>query len=179
MISYFREYYSSIWNNDIMQLQQHGWACCYSVAHSMSNSLWPHGLQPARLPCLSPSPGACSAPYPLSQWCQPTIPSSVIPFSSCLQSFPASWSFPMSWLFASGGQRIGISASASVLPMNIQDWFPLQPFRIFSNPLESSPTSQFKSINSSVLSLLYGSALTSIHDYWTSMITGHPFMTIG
>ena len=91
----------------------------------MSNSLQPHGLQHARLPCPSLSPGECSNSCPLSWWCHPTISSSVIPFSSCLQSFPASRSFPMSWLFASGGQSIGATASASVLPMDIQDWFPL------------------------------------------------------
>ena len=90
-----------------------------------SNSLWPHGLQHARPPCPSPTPGACSNSCPSSQWCHPTISSSVVPFSSCLQSFPASGSFPMSQLFASGGQSVGVSASASVLPMNIQDWFPL------------------------------------------------------
>jgi len=78
-----------------------------------------------RLPWLSPSPGACSNSCPLSQWCRPTISSSVVPFSSCLQSFPASGSFPMSQFFASGGQSIGVSASTSVLPMNTQDWFPL------------------------------------------------------
>ena len=91
----------------------------------VSNSLWPHGLQHARLPCPSTTPGACSNLCPLSQWCHPTISSSVVPFSSCLQSFSASRSFPMSQFFASGGQSIGVSASASVLPMNIQDWFPL------------------------------------------------------
>ena len=85
----------------------------------------PHGLQHARLPCSSPSPGACSDSCSLNQWCHPTILSSVIPFSSCLQSCPASRSFPMNQLFTSGGQSIGVSASASVLPMNIQDWFPL------------------------------------------------------
>ena len=90
----------------------------------MSNSLWPHGLQHARLPCLWPSPGACLNSCPLSQWCHPTISSSVIPFSSCFQSFPASGSFQRR-LFASGGQIIGASASALVPPMNIQDWFPL------------------------------------------------------
>ena len=90
----------------------------------VSDSLWPHGLQHARLPCPSPTPGAYSNSCPLSQWCHPTISSSVIPFSH-LQSFPASGSFPMSQLFASGGQSIGVSTSASVLPMNIQDWFPL------------------------------------------------------
>ena len=87
-----------------------------------SNSLRPDGLQHARLPCPLPSPRACSNSCPLSQWCHPTISSSVVPFS-CLQSFPASRSFPMSQLFILGGQSIG--ASASVLPMIIQDWFPL------------------------------------------------------
>ena len=91
----------------------------------MSNSLWPHGLQHTRLPCPSPTPGACSNSCPLSQWCHPTISSSVVLFSSYLQSFPASGSFPMSQFFASDGQSIGASTSASVLPMNIQDWFPL------------------------------------------------------
>ena len=91
----------------------------------VSDSVWPHGLQQARLPCPSPILGACSNSCPLSQWCHPTISFSVISFSSCLQSFPASGSFPVSQLFASGGQSIGVSASASVLPMNIQDWFPL------------------------------------------------------
>ena len=91
----------------------------------VSDPLWPHGLQHARLPCPSPSPRVCSDSCPSSWWCHPTISSSVTPFSSCPQSFPASGSFPMSWLLASGGQSIGDSASASVLPMNIQDWFPL------------------------------------------------------
>ena len=91
----------------------------------VSDSLHPHGLQHARLPCPSPTPRACSNSCPSSQWCPPTISSSVIPFSSCPQSFPASGSFPMSQPFTSGGQSIGVSASASVLPMNMQDWFPL------------------------------------------------------
>ena len=91
----------------------------------MFNSLQPHGLQHARLPCPLSSHRACSNSCPLSQWCHPTISSSVIPFSSCLQSFPASGSFPMSQFFALAGQSIGASASASVLPMNIQGWFPL------------------------------------------------------
>ena len=89
----------------------------------MSDSLRPHGLQHARLSCPSPAAGACSDPCPSSRWCHPTISSSVIPFSSCLQSFPASGSFPMCQFFASGGQSIG--ASASDLPMNVQDCFPL------------------------------------------------------
>ena len=95
-------------------------------SHSVvSDSLQRHGLQHTRLPCPSPTPGVYSNSCPLSQWCHPTISSSVIPFSSCLQSFPASGSFQMSQFFAKGGQSIGVSASASVLPMNIQDWFPL------------------------------------------------------
>ena len=96
-------------------------------SHSVeSNFLQPHGLQYARHPCLSSTPGVDSNSCPLSRWCHPTISSSVvIPFSSCLQSFPASGSFQISHFFASGGQSIGVSASASVLPVNIQDWFPL------------------------------------------------------
>ena len=90
----------------------------------MSNSLQPYGLQHAKPPCPSPTPGVYSNSCPLSWWCHPTISSFVIPFSSHLQSFPASGSFPMSQLFASGGQSIGVSASVSVLPANIQDWFP-------------------------------------------------------
>ena len=136
----------------------------------MSNSLWPHGLQHARLPCPSPIPGAYSNSWPSNSWCHPTISSSVIPFSSCLQSFPVSGSFQMSQLFTSGGQSIGVSASASVLPMNTQDWSPLGwtdwislqskgLSRVFSTP-------EFKSINSSMLSFLYGPILTYKHDYW-------------
>ena len=95
-------------------------------SHSvMSNSSQPHGPQHARPPCPSPTLRVYSNSSPLSRWCHPTISSSVIPFSSCPQSFPASGSFPMSQLFTSGGQSIAVSASASVLPMNIQDWFPL------------------------------------------------------
>ena len=136
----------------------------------MSNSLWPNGLQHARLTCPSPTPGAFSYSCPSSWWCHPTISSSVVLFSSHLQSFPASGSFPMSKFFASGGQSIGVSASASVLPMNIQDWFPfgLTGWTPCSprDSQESSPTLQFKSIYSSALSFLYGLILTSIHDYW-------------
>ena len=88
-------------------------------------SLWPHGLQYARLFCPSPTPRAYSNSCPLSQWCHPTISSSVVPFSSCPQSFPAPESFPVSQFFTSDGQEIGVSALASVLSVNIQDWFPL------------------------------------------------------
>ena len=95
-------------------------------SHSvMSNSLRTHGLQHARLPCPSPTTGAYSYSCPLSRWCHPTILSSVAPFSSHLQSFPASGSFQMSQFFAWGSQSIGVSASTSVLPMTIKDWFPL------------------------------------------------------
>ena len=91
----------------------------------VSDSLWPHELQNARPPCPSPTPGVHPNSHPSSRWCHPAISSSVIPFSSCPQSLPASESFPMSQLFASGSQSIGVSASASVLPMNTQDWSPL------------------------------------------------------
>ena len=102
------------------------WMLLLSFSLSVvSNSLQPHGLQHAKLPCPSPSPGVCSNSGPLSWWCHPTISSSVVPFSSCLKSVPASGSFTVSWLFISGGQSIGASASASILPMYIQEWFPL------------------------------------------------------
>ena len=97
----------------------------FSSAAQSYPTLQPHGLQHTRPPCASPAPGVYSNSCPLSQWCHPTISSSVICFSSHLQSFPASGSFPMTQFFISGSQSIGISASASVLPMNIQDWFPL------------------------------------------------------
>ena len=101
---------------------------CYWVqfSHSvMSDSLWPHEPQHTRPPCPSPIARVHPNPCPLSQWCHPTISSSVVPFSSCPQSFPASGSFKISQLFASGGQSIGVSASTSVLPMDTQDWSPL------------------------------------------------------
>ena len=133
----------------------------------MSDSLRLHGLKHKRLPWPSPSPRACSNSCALSRWCHPIISSSVIPFS-CLQSFPSSESFPASWLFTSGGQSVGASTSASVLPMNIQDRFPLGLTGLTSLQSKrlSSPTSQFKSINSLVFSFIFGPALTSIHDYW-------------
>ena len=97
----------------------------FSSVSQLCLTLWPHELQHARLPYPSPTPRACSISFPLSQWCHPTILSSATPFSFCLQSFPASGSFPMSQFFNSGGQTIGVSAWVSILPMNIQDWFPL------------------------------------------------------
>ena len=112
-------------------------------------------------PCPSSIPRACSNSCPSSHWCHPTISSSVIPFSSCLQSFPVSGTLTMSQFFASDGESIG--ASASVLPMNIQDWTDW--ISLQSKGLSRSPTPQFKSINSSVLRFLYSPTLTSIHDY--------------
>ena len=139
----------------------------------MPNSLRPHGLQHTRLPYASPSPRAYSNSHPLRWWCHPTISSSVIPFSSCLKSFLASGSFLMSQLFTWGGQSIGVSTSGLVLPMNIQDWFPLgltgwislQSNSQESNSQEYSSTPQFKS-NSSAFSFLYSPTHTSIRDYW-------------
>ena len=144
-------------------------------SHSVvSDSLRLHGLQHDRLPSPSPTPGACSNSCSSSWWCRPTISSSVVPFSSCLQFFPASGSFPRSQFFASCGQSIGVSVSASVLPMNIQDWFPLEWTGWIS--LQSKGLSRllssisFKSIHSSALSFLYSPTLTSIHDYWENHI---------
>ena len=123
-----------------------------------------------RLPCPSPTHRAHSNSCPSSRWCHLDILSSVVPFSSHLESFPASGSFPMSQFFPSGGPRIGVSASTSVLPMNTQDCSPLGWTGWISfqskDSQESSPTPQFKSINSSMISFLYSSTLTSIHDYW-------------
>ena len=103
-----------------------GWVSSVQFSRSVvSDSLRPHELQHARPPCPSPNPGVHSNSCASSRWCHPTISSSVVPFSSCIQSFPTSGSFPMSQFFASGGQSIGVSASASVLPMSIQGWFPL------------------------------------------------------
>ena len=140
-------------------------------SHSvMSNSLWTHGLQHDRLPCPSPTPGACSNSCPSSQWCHPTSSPSVVPLSSCLQSFLASGSFQMNQFFASSGQNIEASGSTSVLPINILGWFPLGLTGFISLQSKrlsrSSPTPLFKSINCSALSLLYGPTLTSVNDNW-------------
>ena len=131
----------------------------------MSSSLRLHGLQHARLPCPSPAPGVYLNSCPLSQWCHPTISSSVIPFSLCLQSFSASGSFPMSQFFTSSGQSIGVSALASVLPMNIQDWFPLG----WTGWISLQPKSLH---HSSKVSILRPSAFFIIQ-------LSHPYMTIG
>ena len=114
--------YSKFQRRKLVKLQFSSVQFSHSV---VSNSLQPHESQHARPPCPTPTPGACSNSCPLSQWCHPTTSSSVIPFSSSPKSFPASGSFQMSQFFASVGQSIGVSALASVLPMNIQDWFPL------------------------------------------------------
>ena len=136
---------------------------------SLSNSLWSHGLQHPRLPYPSPTPGACSNSCLLSRWCHPTM-SSVIPFSSCLQSFPVSVSFPVSQFFASGGQSIGVSASASVLPMNIQDWFPLGLTSWIS--LKYKGLSSLLQHHSSKPSILWHSAFFTVQLSQPNMTTG-------
>ena len=133
----------------------------------MSDSLQPHEWQHTRLPCPSPSSGICSDSCLLSQWCHPAISSSVVPFSSCLQSSPASESFPMSQLLTSGGQSFSFSISPSseysgLLYFRI-DWFDLF---VVQGTLQSSPAPQFENISFSALSVLYGKILTSVHYYW-------------
>ena len=134
----------------------------------VSSSLQPHGLQHNRLPCLSPTPRACSDSCPLSQWCHPTISSSVIPFSCCPQSFPASGSFPVSPFFTSGGQSIGVSAS--VLPMNIQDWFLLG-------------WTGWISLKSKGISRAFSSTTVQKHQFFGTQLSlwsnSHPYMTTG
>ena len=136
----------------------------------MSDSLRPYGLHHASLPYPSPTPWACTNSCPLSQWCYPTISSSMAPFSSCLQSFPASGSFPITQFFPSDSQSIGVSASASIFPMNIQDWFLLGLTGLIS--LQSKGLSRVFS-NTTVqkhqffgTQLPYSPTLTSIPDYW-------------
>ena len=136
----------------------------------MSDSLWPHGLQHGRPPCPSPTPGAYSNSCPLSRWCHPTLLSSVAPFSSCLQSFPASGAFPMSQFFASICQSIRVSASASVLSMNIQDWSPLGWTGWIS--LQSKGLSRVFSNTSSKASVLQCSVFFIVQ-------LSHPYMTTG
>ena len=134
----------------------------------MSDPLQPHGLQHARLTCSSLSPGVCSNSCPLSRWYHPTISSSVVPFSSCLQSFPASRSFPVSQLFASGVQSIGVSVSTSVLPMNIQDLFSLG-------------WTGWISLQSKGLSRVFSNTTASVL-WWSAFFIvrlSHPYMTTG
>ena len=133
-------------------------------------SFRPQGLQQARFPCPSPTPGACSNSCPSSQWCHPTISSSVIPFFSCLQSVLASGSFPTCQLLALGGRSTGASAIASVLSMSIQGWFPLGLtvlISLLSKGLSRVfPDTTVQTINSLALSFLYSPTLTYINDYW-------------
>ena len=136
----------------------------------MSNSLWSHGLQHARLPNPSTTPGVCSNSCPLSRWCHPTISYYIVPFSSCPRSCPASGSFPMSQFFASGGQNIGASASTSVLPMNIQDGFPLWLTGLIS-------------LQSKGLSRVFSNTRGQKHHLWCSAFfmaqPTNPYMTTG
>ena len=136
----------------------------------LSDSLRPHKLQHARLPCPSPTPGVYSNSCPLSQWCHPTSSSSVVSFSSCLQSFPTSGSFQISQFFASGGIVLEFQLQHQSFQWIfrtdfLQDWLVWSPYSPRDSQ-ESSPTLQFKSINSSWHSLLHSPTLTSIHDYW-------------
>ena len=124
----------------------------------MSNSLWPHEPQHARPPCPSPTAGVYPNPCPLSQWCHSTTSSPIIPFFSCAQSFPASGSFPMNQFFASGGQSIGASASASVLPMNTQDWFTLG-------------WTSWISLQSKALSRVFSNTTVQKHDFFGTQLS--------
>ena len=135
----------------------------------VSDYLWPHESKHAKPPCPSPTPGVYSSSCPSSQWCHPAISSSVVPFSSCPQSLLASESFPMSQLFAGGGQSIGVSSSASVLPMNTQDWSPLEWTGWIS--LQSKGLSSLLQHHSSKASILRHSAFFTVQ-------LSHPYMTI-
>ena len=141
--------------------------CCCSV---VSNSLWPHRFQNARLPCPSPSLRACSNSCPMSQWYHPIILSFVITFSSCLQSFPAPGSFLMSWLSTSGGQSTG--ASASVLLMNIYDWFPLRLTGLISLQSKGLSMKSLFQYHNLKASILQRSAFIMVQ-------LSHPYMTSG
>ena len=145
---------SNLWQPAPLSPAHYLWLFSRSV---MSDSLQPHRLQPARLPCPSPSPGTCSNSRPLSWWCCPTISSSLLPFS-CLKFFPASGSFLMSQFLASGGQTIRASASASVLPMNIQYWFPLG-------------WTGWISLQSKGLSRVYSSTTVQKHQFFSTQLS--------
>ena len=142
-----------------------------SVQSLMSDCLRPQEPQHARPPCPSPTPGVHPNPYPLSQWCHPTISSSVVPFSSCPQSFPASGSFPMSQLFASSGQSIGVSASTLVLPVNTQDWSPFKMDWLDLLVVQGTLKSLLQH-HSSKASILWRSAFFTVQ-------LSHPYMTTG
>ena len=137
----------------------------------MSDSLRPHELQHARPPCPSPTPGADTNSCPLSRWCHPTISSSVVPFSSCPQPLPASGSYSMSQLFTWGGQSIGVSASTSVLPMNTQDWSPLE-------------WTSWISLQCKGLSRVFSNTTVQKHQFFSAHLSSqsqlsHPYMTTG
>ena len=136
----------------------------------MSDFLQPHELQHTRLPCPSSTPGAYSNSCPLSQWCHPTISSSVVPFVSCLQSFPASGSFQMSLCLTSGGQSIGVSAAVPILPKNIQDWFPLG-------------WTGWISLESKGLSRVFSNTTVQKQQFFSTQLSlqsnSHPYMTTG
>jgi len=139
----------------VLPLAQFSW-----VAQSCL-TLWPHEMQHSRPPCPSPTPGVQPNPCLLSQWCHLTISSSVIPFSSCPQSFPASGSFPMSQLFAWGGQSTGVSTLTSVLPMNIQDW----------SPLGWTPCSPWISLQSKGLSRVFSNTTVQMHQFFCAQFS--------
>ena len=142
----------------------------FSSVAQLYPTLRPHGPQHTRIPCPSPTPGAYSNSSPLSWWCHPTFSSSVIPFSSCPQSFPASGSFPKSQLFASGGQSIGVSASTSVLSRNTQDWSP-------------SGWTGWISLQSKGLSRVFSNTTVQKHRFFSAQLSlqsnSHPYMTTG
>ena len=139
----------------------HTWVANHTVQFGhlvMSDSLWPHGLKHARPPCPSPTPGVYSDSCSLSQWCHPTISSSVGPFSSCPQSFPASGCFPKSQFFTSGGQSIGVSASTSVFPMNTQDW-------------SSLGWTSWSSLQSKGLSRVFSNTTVQKHQFFSAQLS--------
>ena len=162
--SFFSSKWNHLWSESFIYVGS------VQFSHSVvSSSLRPHELQHARPPCRSPTPGVHPNLCPLSWWCHPTISSSVVPFSSCPQSFPASGYFPMSQLFAWGGQSIGVSASTSVLPMSVQDWSPLG-WTVWIS-LQSKGLSRVFSdtMVQKHLFFLCSPTLTSIHDYWKNV----------
>ena len=154
----------------LLPFKSNNYFCSVQFSRSVvSDSLWLHGLQHTRIPCPSPTPRVYANSCPLSQWCHPTISSSVVPFS-CLQSFPASGSFPVSQFFTSGGQSIGVSASTSVLPMNIQNWFPLG-WTGWISAVQGTPKSLLQH-HSSKASILLHSAFFIAQFSHPSVITG-------
>ena len=166
----YLELFMSPWASSWPSLYCSGFSSVSFSNLVLSDSLRAHGLLHTRLPCPSPTPGVYSNSCPLNQWCHPTISSSVIPFSSRHQSFPASESVQVSWFFSSGSQSTGVSDSASVLPMNIQDWFPLGwtgwvslLCKVLSGVFSNTTV---WSISSLVFSFLSSPTLISIHDYW-------------